>query len=135
MQRTVAMAVCLQRAVAVTTCVRSSATKIPCVHNETIPQGFRMLIRAPRVQVLGDGGSLGLNSIRRVAVPMGVRWKPWNEEPGRARSFTTAGVSQLEQGVNEVAGEVVHSNLSDPRVPVTIITGFLGSGKVCANLD
>lgn len=94
-----------------------------------------MLIRAPRVQLLGDGGSLGLNYIRRVAVPVGVRLQPWNEEPGRARSFMTAGVSQLEQGAGEVAGEVVQSNLVDPRVPVTIITGFLGSGKVCANLD
>lgn len=94
-----------------------------------------MLLRAPRVQLLGDSGSLGLNYIRRVAVPLGVRLQPWNEETGRARSITTAGVSQLEQGAGEVAGEVVQSDLFDPRVPVTIITGFLGSGKVCANLD
>lgn len=126
------MAVCLRCAALPTT--RSAAANFERINSVVVSQGLRKGIA---------GGSLGirgrqLSSLRAVSVPAAAlhfpSWVPPCKSAGR-RSSTTAGVSQQEQaapGATET--QEVRPSMQDPRVPVTIITGFLGSGKVCWQL-
>lgn len=63
-----------------------------------------------------------------MAVPAGIRFPRLVGVAGRARFLrTTAGVSQLEEGSMETSNDAQYV---DNRIAVTIITGFLGAGKV-----
>jgi hypothetical protein len=75
--------------------------------------------------VSGVSGGSGVRAFRRVAVSSGIRFPSVG---GRGRELrTVAGVSQLEEGPMETSEHVPYV---DSRVAVTIITGFLGAGKV-----
>ena len=78
-------------------------------------------------------GMSGMRAVRQLAVSGAFRFSSLEgRSSGRAREFrTVAGVSQLEEGsmeTSEYVGGVVP--FADKRVAVTILTGFLGSGKV-----
>jgi hypothetical protein len=136
--RTVVMATCIRACALPTACRLASGHGHYCVR-KCLPQGVRMCSNG-FARFHPAKRNLSFTSSRAVVVPASLRRlvtaPPLSFVPRRAavRLLTTASsATDLEQAASGVAPRDSFPP-HDPRVPVTIITGFLGSGKVCSRI-
>jgi hypothetical protein len=135
--RTVVMATCIRACALPAACRLASGHGHYCVR-KCLPQGVRMCSNG-FARFHSAKSNLSFTRSRAVVVPATSRrlvTPPLFFVPRRAavRLLTTASsATDLEQAASGVAPQDSFPP-HDPRVPVTIITGFLGSGKVCSRI-